>query len=87
VCSVYNYNFTQCDDGHKWTLICQDKNDVNGLAKGFKAIHMSQVSSYYYESTKQKLVFLYANRLLTWKLEKLLVLTVKVSSVSGVHSL
>jgi hypothetical protein len=84
---VYNYNFAQCDDGHKRTLICQDKGNVNGLAKGFKAIHMSQASIYYYESTNQKLVLIGANRLLMWKLEKLLVLTVKVSSVSGVHSL
>jgi len=85
-CSVYNYNFTHCDDGHKWTSICQNKDNVNGLAKGFKAILVSQASSYC-ESTKQKLVFLCANRLLMWKLEKLLVPTVKVSSVSEVHSL
>jgi len=84
---VYNYNFTQCDDGQKHTLICQDKGNVNGFAKDFKAVHMSQASIYYYESTNQKLILIGANRLLMLKLEKLLVPTVKVSSVSGVHLL
>jgi hypothetical protein len=60
---------------------------INCLAKGFKAIHMSQTARYYYKSTKHKFVFPCANRLLMWKLEKLLVPTAKVSSVSGAHSL